>query len=398
MILIKNLKPNKDNPREITPKALEQLKTSIEKFERMLSIRPMVVDEDNVILGGNMRYHALKELGYTEVPDEWVKQEKGLTEDQKREFVIKDNLSFGMWDEESLFSFASEEELEGWGMDLSKFKGPDIIDNLGATDPDDVPDIPKAAKTKLGDMYVLGDHLLICGDSTDHAVVKKLTGGKKCEMCFTDPPYLMDFKGNVSWDEKDGAQPTHNAKHGGIKNDKMSKVEGEAFLDDINKTIQAFVEGAFYITFYRLGIGQYFASLDRLGMQVRSLIIWNKGNHTLSNSDYMSMYEPIFYVWVDKHDFQGGKNGRDIWDIDRTKKNDLHPTMKPVELCEKAIRDSSKNGATVLDLFGGSGSTLIACEKSGRKARVVELDEKYCDVIVARWEEYTGKKAKLVKK
>ncbi len=398
MIKLKTLKPNKDNPRQITPKALEDLKTSIEKFERMLSIRPIIVDEERVILGGNMRYHALKELGFTEIKDEWVKVEKGLTPDEKREFVVKDNLSFGMWDEETLFTFATDEELEGWGMDLSKYKGPEIIDKLGATDPDDVPDVPEAAKTKKGDLYQLGDHFLMCGDSTDADAVKKLVEGKKCDMCFTDPPYLMDFQGNVSWDDKNGAQPTYNAKHESIKNDKMSKEEGAAFLDAINLMIKEHVKGAFYITFYRLGIGDYFASLERAGLQVRSLVIWNKGNHTLSNSDYMSMYEPVFYGWVDKHDFQGGKNGRDIWDIARTKKNDLHPTMKPVELCEKAIRDSSKNGQTVLDLFGGSGSTLIACEKTGRKARLMELDEKYCDVIVKRWEEFTGQKAVLVKK
>ena len=131
-------------------------------------------------------------------------------------------------------------------------------------------------------------------------------------------------------------------------------------------------------------------------MHCRSLIIWDKGNHTLSNSDYMSMYEPMFYGWVDEHNFYGGNNGRDIWQIKRTARNDLHPTMKPVELVEQAISHGSRPGQTVLDLFGGSGSTLIAAEKLGRASYLMELDPKYCDVIVKRWEDFTGKKAELV--
>ena len=178
-------------------------------------------------------------------------------------------------------------------------------------------------------------------------------------------------------------------------NDKMSKEEGNDFLDDINSIIKLKVDGAFYITFYRLGIDQYYASFNRVGLKCRSLIVWDKGNHTLSNSDYMSMYEPMFYGWVNNHKFYGGKNGMDIWRIKRTSKNDLHPTMKPVELCQKAIEDGSQVNGIVLDLFGGSGSTMVACEKKNRVCRMMELDPKYCDVIVKRWQEFTGKKATL---
>jgi DNA modification methylase len=176
----------------------------------------------------------------------------------------------------------------------------------------------------------------------------------------------------------------------------MSQTEAEDFFDAINSIIYTYCVGAFYITFYRLGIGEYWKSLERTSLKVRSLIIWDKGNHTLSNSDYMSKYEPIFYGWTgDNHKFYGGNNGMDIWEIKRTSKNDLHPTMKPVELIEKALEDASKPGNTVLDLFGGSGSTMIACEKLGRKSRLMELDPKYCDVIVKRWEDFTGKQAVL---
>ena len=190
----------------------------------------------------------------------------------------------------------------------------------------------------------------MCGSSTDRKQVKILTEGELMDMCFTDPPYLMDFTGGI---HADGSK-SFNAKHGAIKNDKMSKEDGEKFLDDINENIKIFVRGAFYITFYRLGIGGYYASLDRVGLQVRSLIIWEKGNHTLSNSDYMSRYEPMFYGWVQEHNFYGGNNGMDVWNIPRTQKNDLHPTMKPIALCSKAIQNSSKPNDTVLDLSGGS--------------------------------------------
>jgi DNA modification methylase len=210
-------------------------------------------------------------------------------------------------------------------------------------------------------------------------------------MIFTDPPYLMDFTGGI---HADGSK-SFNAKHGSIKNDKMSEQEGNDFLDAINSIIKMKVDGAFYITFYRLGIGKYYASFDRTGLKCRSLIIWDKGNHTLSNSDYMSMYEPMFYGWVNNHKFYGGKNGMDIWRIKRTAKNDLHPTMKPVELVEKAIFDASQVNGIVLDLFGGSGTTLIAAEKNGRIGRIMELDPKYCDVIIKRWQDFTGKEATL---
>ena len=230
----------------------------------------------------------------------------------------------------------------------------------------------------------------MCGDSTSIDAVDKLMP-ETANMIFTDPPYLMDFTGGI---HADGSK-SFNAKHGAIKNDKMSKTEGDDFLDAINNVILSKVDGAFYITFYRLGIDQYYASFNRTGLKCRSLIVWDKGNHTLSNSDYMSMYEPMFYGWVKNHKFYGGKNGMDIWRIKRTAKNDLHPTMKPVELCEKAIDDGSQINGIVLDLFGGSGSTLIASEKNNRLCRMMELDPKYCDVIIKRWQEFTGETATL---
>jgi site-specific DNA-methyltransferase (adenine-specific) len=232
----------------------------------------------------------------------------------------------------------------------------------------------------LGDLFEIGEHRLLCGDSTDSDAVARLMDGNKADMVFTDPPYLMDFTGGI---HADGSK-SFNAKHGGIKNDKMSKADGDDFLDAINANIQLFTKGAFYICFYRLKLGEYFESLKRTGLEVRALITWNKGNHTLSNSDYMSKCEHIFYGWVNEHNFYGGNNSMDIWEIPRTQKNELHPTMKPIPLCEKAISDASKSNDIVLDLFLGSGTTMVASHQLKRKCYGMELDPKYCQVIIDR--------------
>jgi site-specific DNA-methyltransferase (adenine-specific) len=253
-------------------------------------------------------------------------------------------------------------------------------------------ELPEEPRAKLGDIYQLGNHRLMCGDSTSITDIEKLMDGNKANMVFTDPPYLMGFTGNV---HADGSK-SFNSKHGAIKNDKMSREDGDQFILDIFTNIKLFNKGAYYVCFYRLGLDYIFRALDKLENQYKALIIWNKGNHTLSNSDYMSKYEPIVYGWFDEHLFYGDRSNFDIWDIQRTQKNDLHPTMKPIPLCSKAIENSSKKGDIVLDLFGGSGSTLIACEQLGRTCYMNELDPKYVDVIINRWEQFTGKKATLL--
>lgn len=382
-VKISEIKPNPNNPRIIKDGKFEKLKKSLQEFPDMLTKRPLIcfTDKDGkfVVLGGNMRLKAATEIGLKTLPiilaDTW-------TEEQKQEFLIKDNVGFGEWDWDAIANEWDTEKVQEWGLDLPV----DMTVETGEAEEDDfeVPEGGSETDIVLGDLIEIGEHRLLCGDSTDSDLVSELLEGGKADMCFTDPPYLMDFQGNVSWDEKNGTQPTYNAKHESIKNDKMSKEDGEDFLDAINSNIQLFCIGAFYITFYRLGMNKYFASMDRVGMQCRSVIIWEKGNHTLSNSDYMSRYEPIFYGWVDKHNFYGGNNGMDVWNIDRTKKNELHPTMKPIPLCEKAINDASKKGDKILDLFLGSGSTMVASHQLKRKCYGMELDPKYCQVILDR--------------
>lgn len=390
---VSDLIPYIKNSRTHSDEQVAQIAASIKEFGWT---NPILVDGDKGVIAGHGRLMAARKLGYEKVPTIELSY---LTPTQRKAYVIADNqlaMNAG-WDTNLLSIELSELledkfDLELLGFDpkeLDKLLAPEVVDGL--TDEDAVPDTPIEAKTKLGDIYQLGNHRLMCGDSTSIDAVDKLMP-ETANMVFTDPPYLMDFTGGI---HADGSK-SFNSKHGSIKNDKMSEQEGDDFLDAINSIIKIKVDGAFYITFYRLGIGKYYASLERTGLKCRSLVIWDKGNHTLSNSDYMSMYEPMFYGWVNNHKFYGGKNGMDIWRIKRTPKNDLHPTMKPVELVEKAILDGSQINGIVLDLFGGSGTTIIAAEKNNRIARVMELDPKYCDVIVKRWEDFTGKKAELL--
>ena len=389
--LISDLIPYANNAREHSEEQVLQIASSIKEFGFN---NPVLIDKDNGIIAGHGRLEAAKKLGMTEVPT--IRLEH-LTDTQKKAFILADNRIAinSTWDTD-LLSLELTDIKDDFDLNMLGFNDDEInvltnpIEELDYEE-EEIPEPPVEPKTKLGDIYQLGNHKLMCGDSTSIDDVDKLMP-ETAAMLFTDPPYLMAFEGNV---HADGSK-SFNAKHGAIKNDKMSEQEGDDFLDSVNGIIQAKVDGAFYITFYRLGIDKYYNSLNRTGLQVRSLIIWDKGNHTLSNSDYMSMYEPMFYGWVNNHKFYGGNNGVDIWNIKRTAKNDLHPTMKPVELVEKAIKDGSKQNDIVLDLFGGSGTTLIACESTGRQARLMELDPKYCDVIVERWENITGKKAELL--
>jgi len=373
-VKISEVKSNPNNPRQIKDDKFAKLVQSIKDFPEMLDIRPIVVNADMVVLGGNMRFKACKEAGLKEVP---IIVAENLTDEQQKEFIIKDNVSGGEWDWDMLANEWEVEQLDAWGLDVPI----NLEVELEAEEDDfEVPEGGIETDIVLGDLFEIGEHRLLCGDSTDSDSVAKLMNGEKADMVFTDPPYLMDFTGGI---HADGSK-SFNSKHGGIKNDKMSKEDGDDFLDAINANIQLFTKGAFYICFYRLKLGEYFESLKRTGLEVRSLITWNKGNHTLSNSDYMSKCEHIFYGWVKEHNFYGGNNGMDIWEIPRTQKNELHPTMKPIPLCEKAISDASKTNDKVLDLFLGSGSTMVASHQLNRKCYGMELDPKYCQVIIDR--------------
>ena len=396
-IRIENLKPADYNPRKnLKPEDEEyqKIKKSITEFG---CVEPIIVNADMTVIGGHQRLKVLKELGYEEV--ECVVLD--LDKNKEKALNIALNKITGEWDNAKLEELLAELNETDIDMDITGFSFDEIDDmlkDITGSKEDDF-DAEQALNeieepiTKSGDIWILGNHRLMCGDSTKQEDVEKLMNKKKSDMVFTDPPYLINFEGNV---HADGSK-SFNAIHGKIKNDNMTRNQGDEFILKMFENIRKYNKGAYYVCFYRLGLDYIFRALDKLNNRYKALIIWNKGNHTLSNSDYMSMYEPIVYGWFTSHLFYGDRSNFDIWNIERTKKNDLHPTMKPVDLIVEAIKNSSKIEDIVLDLFGGSGSTLIAAEQTNRICYMMELDPKYCDVIIKRWEKLTGNKAILEK-
>jgi len=251
-----------------------------------------------------------------------------------------------------------------------------IEETEGLTDEDSVPDVPVEPKTKLGDIYILGNHRLMCGDSTSIDAVEKLMDSQKADMVFTDPPYGVDYKG-INNDSRDGLE---DLLRGAFAN----------YLA-VSKS------GASIYCFHSDRCADVFHRVFREFFHFSSMIIWAKNSLTLSQTDYQSQHEPCLYGWMNNgsHSWYSDRKQTSVWKFDK-ERFEGHTTPKPVGLVERAINNSSKGGDLIIDLFGGSGSTLIAAEKIGRQARLMELDPKYCDVIVKRWEDFTGKKAELV--
>jgi DNA modification methylase len=351
------------------------------------------VDGENGIIAGHGRLLAARKLGAKEVP---VIELAHLTESQKRAYVIADNqlaMNAG-WDTAMLtLELAdlkeSEFDLDLIGFDakeLEKLLEPEHVEGL--TDEDAVPDAPEEPKTKLGDIYQLGNHRLMCGDSTSIDAVEKLMDGQKADMVFTDPPYGVNY---------DGGHAVKGKRREKLKNDATPEI-----YDGVMPIIYlASKDGAaVYLWFSDSKSAAVTAAVAAAGYEVRNTLIWNKNVAQFGaiGAQYKSKHEPCLYCFKKGHApyWAGPNNEVSVWDIKRCPKNEHHPTQKPVELAERALGNSSKASDTVLDLFGGSGSTLIACEKQNRYARLMELDPKYCDVIVKRWEDFTGKKAVLL--
>lgn len=395
---INKLIPATYNPRkDLKPDDAEyiKIKNSIVKFG---FVSPLVINKDMTVIGGHQRLKVLKDLGITEV--ECIVVDLDKTNEKALNIAL--NKIQGDWDEERLEALLQELKLEEFDINLTGFDFDEVdemLKDISGSKEDDF-DIDSAYEeieepiTKPGDIWILGNHRLMCGDSTIQENIKKLMNNRKSDMVFTDPPYLMNFEGNV---HADGSK-SFNARYGKIKNDNMNREDGDKFILKMFEIIKKYNKGAYYVCFYRLGLDYIFRALDKLNNRYKALIIWNKGNHTLSNSDYMSKYEPIIYGWFQSHLFYGNRSNFDIWDIERTKKNELHPTMKPVDLVVEAIKNSSKVEDIILDLFGGSGTTLIAAEQMNRICYMMELEPKYCDVIVKRWENLTNREAILEKR
>jgi DNA modification methylase len=381
-VSIKDIKPNPNNPRLVKDDKFKKLVQSIKDFPQMLDIRPIVVNKDMIVLGGNMRLKACKEAGLTDIP---IIKAEDLTEEQQREFIIKDNVGYGEWDWELIANEWDTQKLNEWGLDIPDFKAEEI------EAVEDDYEIPEELKTDivLGDLIEIGEHRLLCGDSTDSDQVALLMNGQKADMVFTDPPYNVDFKGQeLSNTTKDGIEilghKGANAKHDRIKNDSMPDDEFIEFMKQVLSNVLLFNKGAWYFSFCDLKLDLLLNPLKEMGFVWKSIIIWKKNQATLSGKDYKSRYEPIVYGCPENSFYGERYKQEDIWEFQRTLKNDLHPTMKPIPLIENALSNSSQAGMRILDLFLGSGSTMVAAHQLKRKCYGMELDPKYCQVIVDR--------------
>lgn len=453
---LKSVNTNKDNPRKIDKAQFDRLVISLLVFPEMQQLRPIVVDETGTALGGNMRYRALTAIAQkrtiaqiegtlrdsrdfakkTEAeqaallcywakwladPTATIVRAETLTPEQKREFIVKDNVSFGDWDEEMLLAEFDATELQDWGLDDLDNLGVELpVDDTEAEEDDFTDEDAEDAPTRCnpGDIWRLGNHVLMCGDSTKANDVARLMGGVSADLLLTDPPYNVDYEGGTKAKLK-------------IANDKMSDAAFDTFLTAAFKSAnQAMKPGAaFYIWHADLKGLTFRQALSNAGLTLRETLVWVKNAIVLGRQDYQWKHEPCLYGWKDgaAHYFIDDRSqstaiedaGIDYRKLKKEEllkivleltspriattvihenkptRSDIHPTMKPVKLMARLIKNSSKPGQTVLDLFGESGSTLIACEQLKRKCFTMEYDPKYCDAILARWEKLTGREAEL---
>ena len=389
---VEKLIPYIRNSRTHSDEQIAQVAASIVEFGWT---SPILTGADGVIIAGHARLLAARKLQMVEVP---VIVLGHLTEAQRRALVLADNklaLNAG-WDAEMLRIELQDLEVNGFNLDLIGFSADELETILavgeetteGLTDEDAVPDAQAAVVTVPGDVWITGDHRLLCGDATVVGDVEKVLAGGLADMVFCDPPYNVNYGATM----KDKLRGTNRT----IANDDLG-TGFEQFLRDACVNILAVTKGAIYICMSSSEIHTLQRVFRESGGHWSTFVVWAKNTFTMGRSDYQRQYEPILYGWKEgtDHFWCGARDQGDVWFIKKPHVNDLHPTMKPVELVERAIRNSSKGRDTVLDPFGGSGTTLIACEKSGRQSRVIELEPKYCDVIIRRYQEFSGKEATL---
>ena len=375
------------NPRTMRKEKFRKLMKSIRELPEMTEARDLLVvphGDGYVVIGGNMRLQAYRELGWNEVPCCILPE--GMPADKLREIVIQDNNPFGETDWDMIANEWDVEELKDWGVDLPESWNTSEAEEQKEAEEDDFSDedAEKAEpRVKPGEIWQLGEHRLMCGDSTDAASVALLMDGEKADMVFTDPPYNCNYV-NIK-------HPKFKVRE--IKNDNMDSEHFRMFCEAFCKQIKEYCRGCVYMCAGQGEDGRtMFVVADRM-LHNSTTIIWNKDQFTLGRGKYQNKYEPIWFGWVESgKDFSSDRTLTNVWDIPRPKKSELHPTMKPVILICTALSHNPKS-KLVLDLFGGSGSTLIACEQLNRKCYMMELDPHYCDVIIARWEKLTGEEA-----
>ncbi|EPW2942138.1 site-specific DNA-methyltransferase [Pseudomonas aeruginosa] len=384
------LLPYARNARTHSEEQVAQIAASIAEFG---FTNPILAGSDGIIVAGHGRLAAAQKLGLEIVP---VVVLDHLTPTQRRALVIADNriAENAGWDDAMLRIELEALQLEGFDLDITGFDADalaeliagDEPDNEGQTDEDAVPEVGETPISRPGDIWIMGKHRVLCGDATVVEGYDRLMQGDVADMVFTDPPYNVNYANS--------AKDKMRGKDRAILNDNL----GDGFYDFLLAALMptvAHCSGGIYVAMSSSELDVLQAAFRAAGGKWSTFIIWAKNTFTLGRADYQRQYEPILYGWPEgatRH-WCGDRDQGDVWAIKKPQKNDLHPTMKPVELVERAIRNSSRPGNVVLDPFGGSGTTLIAAEKSGRIARLIELDPKYVDVIVRRWEEFTGKQA-----
>ena len=387
---ISAIKRNPNNPRILKDDKFAKLTQSIKDFPQMLDIRPIVVNDDMIVLGGNMRLKACKEAGLSEVP---VIKVDDLTEEQQREFIIKDNVGFGEWDWDLLANEWDTDLLEDWGLELDF--NPEDDDNAGLTDEDDTPEVTENPVSKVGDIWLLGEHRVMCGDSTNGGDVALLMNGEKADICFTSPPYnagSLEIRGNKSTEKK----------YNSFEDNQTS----EDYFNFLYKNLVCMMEVSNEV-FYNIGLVQnnkntIFQIITEFGDKFKDIIYWKKNTVAphIQKGIVNNLVEFIICFGDGKRKFLNPQFSQgSYWNViegsnaSSNDYSDIHKATFPVYLPENIIDNFSNKNSIVIDCFLGSGTTLIAAEKKNRKCYGMELDEKYCDVIVKRWQEYTGKKA-----
>jgi DNA modification methylase len=387
---ITRLIPRVTNPRTHTPEQVAQIAASIREWGWT---NPILVGADNDVIAGHARLMAARQLGMTEVP---VIQLGHLSEGQRRALVIADNqlaISGASWDEEALRLELAALHEESFDLSLVGFDDAELARLLaaeeatqGLTDEDAVPELPQAPVSVSGDLWNLGSHKLLVGDSTDRFQVARLMAGEAADLLFIDSPYNVAYEG-------------YTKEHLTIQNDRMSDADFKNFLEAAFRSCRAVAKpgASLYVCHPSSWQREFQNALEAAGFEVRCQIIWAKNTFAWGFGRYKFQHEPLFYCHVagEKDPWYGDKSQSTLWEEKKPAANRIHPTAKPVDLIERALLNSSKAGDAVADLFAGSGSTLIACERRNRKSRLMEIDPKYADCICRRFQEYTGKQAVL---
>jgi DNA modification methylase len=385
---IDRLIPYARNPRK-NDSAVDRMAASIQEFGFKI---PVLARSSGEVVDGHLRLKAARKLGMTEIPvilcDEW-------TEAQVKAFrlMVNRSVTWADWDEELLGLELLELKDLDFDLNLTGFDSTELERYLtdvdaapGLTDEDDAPEPPETPLSQLGDLWLLGKHRVLCGDSTKAADVERLMAGDKSDLVFTDPPYNVNYSG-------------YTKEKLTIQGDRMTEKEFRRFLEAAFGNYRAAIKrGASLYICHASSVQRDFQNaIEAAGFDLRCQIIWAKNTFAWGFGRYKFQHEPLFYCHVagEKDPWYGDKSQSTLWMEKKPAANRLHPTMKPVELIERALRNSSKAGDCVLDLFGGSGSTLIACERRERFARLMEIDPRYTDVIIQRWQQYTGKAATL---